>query len=215
MTFTLDNIFTVRRETVVADPAPEGQKPASATLTPSYFDVARLRLGTGYDLGEAGRKRHLELYSRRPMLDLMADMSVTPAPWIGFSGKVYISPYTGDVTRSDQTVTLSNARWGSWSVGHSSRNWQYDYARKVQRDSLWDIQFENSLSLLTNTVNLHLFPRWNVGYYSSTNLRDGETYERRVSLMYSHQCFNLVGQYVDKGRERSYRFSIELLGIND
>ncbi|HJA08054.1 MAG TPA: LPS assembly protein LptD [Candidatus Mailhella merdigallinarum] len=215
MTFTLDNIFTVRRETVVADPAPEGQKPASATLTPSYFDVARLRLGTGYDLGEAGRKRHLELYSRRPMLDLMADMSVAPAPWIGFSGKVYISPYTGDVTRSDQTVTLSNARWGSWSVGHSSRNWQYDYARKVQRDSLWDIQFENSLSLLTNTVNLHLFPRWNVGYYSSTNLRDGETYERRVSLMYSHQCFNLVGQYVDKGRERSYRFSIELLGIND
>lgn len=114
----------------MADPAPEGQKPASATLTPSYFDVARLRLGTGYDLGEAGRKRHLELYSRRPMLDLMADMSVAPAPWIGFSGKVYISPYTGDVTRSDQTVTLSNARWGSWSVGHSSRNWQYDYAAK-------------------------------------------------------------------------------------
>ena len=54
-----------------------------------------------------------------------------------------------------------------------------------------------------------------MGYYSSTNLRDGETYDRRVSLMYSHQCFNLVGQYVDKGRERSYRFSIELLGIND
>lgn len=215
MYLTLDNIFTTRRETVVATPAPRDEKPTSATLAPSYFDMARLRLGTGYDLGEASRNRHADRYSRRPVLDLMADMTVSPFPWLGFSSKIYVSPYSGDVTRSDQSVTLSNARWGSWTVGHSSRNWQYDYARKVQRDSLWDIQFENSLSLLANTINIHVFPRWNVGYYDSTNLRTGENYERRFSLVYAHQCFNLVGQYVSKGKERSYRFSIELLGITD
>lgn len=215
LTFMLDNIFTVRRETVVAGQAPRGEKPTTASLIPDYFDVARLRLGTGYDVGEAGRNRHLDLYPHRPWLDLMADASLSPVPWLALSTRNYFSLYDGSITRSDQTVTLRNARWGTWSVGHSSRNWQYDYARKVQRDSLWDIQFEDSLSLLTNDINLRLFPRWNVGYYSSTNLLTGENYERRVSLMFAHQCYNLVGQYIAKGRERSYRFSIELLGIND
>lgn len=209
---TLDNIFTVRRETVVAGKNPDDQE--SASLVSSYFDLARLRLATGYDLSEATRTRHLERYSRRPMLDVMANLSISPAPWLSFSGKVYVSPHSGDVTRSDQNLTLSNARWGSWSVGYSSRNWQYDYARKVQRDSLWDIDFEKSLGLLTNSINFHLFPRWNMGYYNSTNLRSGETYEQRFSLTYAHQCFNLIGQYIHKGREHSYRFSIELLGLN-
>lgn len=211
---TLDNIFTVRRESVVTAQNPDSQESALASLVPSYFDLARLRLATGYDLGEATRTRHLEKYPRRPLMDAMADLSVSPARWLSLSNKVYVSPHSGAVTRSDQHLTLRNERWGSWRVGYSSRNWQYDYARKVQRDSLWDIDFEKPLRLLTNSVDFHLFPRWSVHYYNSHNLRSGETYEQRLGLVYAHQCFNLIGQYIHKGREESYRFSIELLGFN-
>ncbi|MCH5276596.1 MAG: LPS-assembly protein LptD [Desulfovibrionaceae bacterium] len=214
MMFTLDNLFTVHQESVVATPNPDSQESASASLVSTYFDMARLRLRTGYDVSEATRTRHVEQYPRRPMLDVMADLSTYPAKWFGISGKIYVSPHSGDVTRSDEALSFYHERWGSWSVGYSSRNWQYDYASKVQHDVLQDIDFEQSLSLLTNSINFHLFPRLNLSYYNSFNLRSGEAYEHRLGLIYTHQCFNLVGQYIHKGREKSYHFSLELLGFN-
>lgn len=215
MLFSVDNLLTVRRQAVVADPAPQGQQPTTASLVPEYLDFARLRLGSGYDIGEAGRTRHIDLYPRRPMLDLFADLTISPTSWLSFWTQTYLSLYDGDITRSDQGLSLTNARWGTWSLGYSARNRYYDYARKVQRDSLWDIQFEEPLSLLTSDITLHLYSKLHAGYYTSTNLRTNRNYERRFSLFYTDQCYTLIGQYVSKGKERSFQFSIQLLGIND
>lgn len=212
--FTLTNLFTVRRQTVVTAPAPAGQPPSVASLASDYLDIARVRMGLGYDLAEASRNRHRQLFPRRPFTDLMLDATFYPRPWLSFWTQTYLSLYGHGVTRSDEGLTLIHNRWGSLSMGYSARNRYYDYRRQVQYENLEDVWFEDSLSLLRNEINLTLSPRWHVGFLTDTNLNTGRTYERRINLTYIDQCFRIMAGYLSSGRERSFRIGIELMGIN-
>lgn len=210
--FTLTNLFTVSRQTVVAETGANGQ--AVASLRPDYLDILRVRFGMGYDFNEAGRTLHLDVYPRRPVTDVLGDVEFTPLPWLSFWARAYVSVYGDGITRNDQGITLSHPRWGSLSTSYSARTELYDYINRIQYHNAGDIRFDQPLELLNNTAVLNLSPNWQIGLLSSDDLNTGDNYERRVSLSYIDQCYRLTGRFVSKGREQSWQFSIELLGLN-
>ncbi len=209
----LNNLVTLRRNTVVADTPEDGTAPVSASLLPEYIDAFRLNISGGYDFEEAQRTRYRDINARRPLMDTSARMEVSPRQWVNLWSVLYYSMYDKGVTRSDQGLTLNHQRWGSMSFGYSQRSRDYDYRRQMQYDNLEDINFSQKLSLLTSTFNLNLSKQFSLLLSDYTNLNTGRTYERRVGLMYTDQCYRLVGRYIYTPRESSFQFSVQLLGL--
>lgn len=214
LSFSLTNIITARTQSVVANAAGDGQIPTSASLLTEYYDVARVRLGFGYDIGEADRRRNLRLFPRRPVTDLILDVSYSPFNNFSIWGQSNFSMYGHGFTRNDIGLSVSNARWGVASFGYSSRNRYYDYRRQAQRENPLDIQLSQPLNLLRSEILFTPSPQWHVSFINDMNLDTGRNYENSLRLTYIDQCYQLSGRVTLKGREKSFQFSIALLGIS-
>lgn len=214
LSLSLTNLFTARRQSVVADAAPSGQSPTTASLLTDYYEVARVRLGLGYDIGEASRNRNLKLFPRRPITDLTLDISYAPLPNLNLWAQSSLSMYGKGFTRNDVGLTLINDRWGAASFGYSSRNRYYDYRRQAQRENPLDIQLSSHLNLLRSEILFTPSPQWHVNFINDINLDTGRNYENGLRLTYIDQCYQISGRFTLKGREKSFQLSISLLGIN-
>lgn len=204
---SVTNIFTARRATV------SGAR-GTYTTSESYFDPVRWELATGYDIDEAGRQDYRDIYGRRPWMDAYSYLEFSPLNWLSLWNRLYVSMYGDGVTRSDTGATLSNARWGSWSVSYSTRSKYYNYLDEMKRDNINDMRFTSEQRLLTNTFSFR--PTGNISLYYQTqdNIETGKNYERRFGIGYYHQCFHLLGAIHSKARENSYRVILELPGLD-
>lgn len=217
ISFDITNFLTIRKHSVIAPEVHEenDSTPPKAELVTDYQDIFRIRLGGGYDFQEARRTRYLDHYERRPGMDLMADMAFSPSDWLIFHGQTYYSVYGDGITRSDISLQLNNARFGSWLLGYSNRSEHYDYLHYVKHENFADIHFPERVNLLSNEIFFKPSSRWLLGVLSNVNLKTGKFYETKLSLSYLHQCYRITGRFTSKGRERSYQFNIELLGFNE
>ena len=204
---SVTNILTAKRDTV------SGAK-GSYKTTESYFDPVRWELATGYDIDEANRNEFRDLYSRKPVMDAYSYLEFQALDWLSLWNKVYVSMYGDGVTRSDTGATLSNARWGAWSVSYSTRNNYYNYLDEMKRDNLSDISFTPRPRLITNTFPFR--PTSKLSLYSLTqdNIETGKNYERRFVIGYYHQCFHILGSIQSKAQDNSYRLILELPGLS-
>ncbi len=204
---SVTNIVTARRETV------SGSK-GSYKVSQSYSDPFRWELATGYDIDEANRNKFRETYSRKPLMDTYSYVEFRPVSWLNLWNRSYISMYGDGITRSDTGTTLSNARWGSWSLSYSTRNKYYNYLDEMKRDKLSDMRFTNPQRLLTNTFTFRPTGKVTLYYRTQDNLITGKNYERRFVIGYYHQCFHLLGSVQSKARDNSYRVILELPGLS-
>ena len=122
--------------------------------------------------------------------------------------------YGEGVTRSDTGATLSNSRWGSWSVSYSTRDENYNYLDEMKRDNLSDIRFTSPQRLLVNTITFRPCSNITLFYRTEDNIETGRNYERRFVIGYYHQCFHILGSIQSKARDNSYRLILELPGLN-
>ncbi|HJD96492.1 LPS-assembly protein LptD [Mailhella massiliensis] len=201
------NILTARRETV------SGAKGNYKTGT-SYFDPVRWEIATGYDIDEAERTKYRNLYGRRPWMDAYSYLELRPVNWLSLWNRLYVSMYGEGITRSDTGATLSNARWGSWSVSYSTRDKYYNYLDEMKRDNLSDMRFTSPQRLLTNTFTFRPWSNISLYYRTQDNIETGKNYERHFAIGYYHQCFHLIGSIQNKARDNSYRVILELPGLN-
>lgn len=215
LSLDITNLFTVRKNVVMADPAPEGQAPVSASLVPEYQDIFRLRIGGGYDFEEASRTKYRNAYERRPLLDLHAELEFNISTWLDAWSKSYLSLYGNGFTRVDTGLRFTNDRWGSWDVSYSKRNRFYDYRRQMQYDNIQDIHTTEALSLLNNSLNIRVSSRFSLLLSDYTNLRTGKNYERRVGIAFSDQCYRIIGRYKHTPKDDSFQLVVELTGLFD
>lgn len=201
------NLFTARKETV------SGAQ-GSYKVSESYFDPVRWEIATGYDIDEAGRTRYRDLYGRRPWMDTYSYLEFNPLNWLSLWNRLYVSMYGEGVTRSDTGATLSNRRWGSWSVSYSTRDENYNYLDEMKRDNLSDIRFTSPQRLLVNTITFRPWSNITLYYRTEDNIETGRNYERRFVIGYYHQCFHILGSIQSKARDNSYRLILELPGLN-
>ena len=122
--------------------------------------------------------------------------------------------YGEGVSRSDTGATLSNSRWGSWSVSYSTRDENYNYLDEMKRDNLSDIRFTSPQRLLVNTITFRPWSNITLYYRTEDNIETGRNYERRFVIGYYHQCFHILGSIQSKARDNSYRLILELPGLN-
>ena len=201
------NIITGRRSSVAG-------KNGVYESHDTYVDPLRWELTAGYDIDEAHRTKFIKKYSRRPMLDTYSSLEFRPADWLNLWNRLYVSMYGDGITRSDTGVTLSNARWGRWSLSYSQRNRFYQYVTQMKSDSEKNMSFTREQRLLTNTFYFRPLNNISLHYLTTENLVTGKNYERRFTIGYHHQCFNILGAIHSKGRDNSYRIILQLPGLN-
>ncbi len=205
--FSLTNVLTARKTTVTEENGRFATKD-------SYVDPVRWEVATGYDFEEASRTNFVNKYGRKPLLDTYSSLEVTPAEWLSFWSRVYVSMYGDGITRSDTGVKLSNARWGAWSLAYSQRSRYYDYITEMKRDNESDISLTTTRRLLTNVFQFRPLNNISLYYLTTDNLVNGKNYERRFVIGYHHQCFNILGSIHSKGRDNSYRVILQLPGLS-
>ena len=205
--FSLTNIVTAKRETVT------GAKGNYRTNT-SYFDPIRWEVATGYDIDEANRNEYLDRYERKPLMDTYSYLELRPVNWLSLWNRLYVSMYGDGITRSDTGATLSNARWGSWSMSYSTRNKYYNYLDEMKRDNLSDMRFTSPQRLITNYFTFRPFKNISLYYMTQDNIETGKNYERRFIIGYYHQCFHILGSVQSKAKDNSYRLILELPGLS-
>lgn len=204
---SVTNIVTARRETV-------SSARGSYKTTESYFDPVRWEIGTGYDIDESGRTDFRDVYSRKPLMDTYSHLEFAPVDWLSLWNRIYVSMYGDGITRSDTGATVSNARWGSWTLAYSTRDKYYNYLDEMKRDNVNDIHFAMDQQLLTNYFTFRPTEKISLSYMTQDNVKTGRNYERRFVIGYYHQCFHILGAIQSKARDNSYRFILELPGLN-
>lgn len=218
VTASLSNIVTRKRATVAPGEDVEGQ-PGTASIAFDYLDLIRWRIESGYDFNEAKRTNYRDEYDRRPFMDVLSDLEFRVVDWAGYGGKIYVSPYDGEVTRQDHGVYFSAPGWGMWSVGVSQRSKDYDYRRRLRYENRDNIRPAEPVRLLYNTIYLNLGQEWGLSIADKRNMREGgkfgRSYEQDVQLSYTAQCYKFIAQYRSDSYEKSFTLMVELPGLFD
>ena len=214
LTYSITNIVT--RKGSLVSVAGKGDK-QELQRNSFYQDLLRWRIESGYDFQEERRDRYTDEYKRRPFMDILSDLELYPWPWVGYSGKIYVSPYDGDITRHDHNINLRYDNRMIWTTGMSFRNRYYDYRKQFQYEDWNTVQLTSRLNLLHNALTLNLTPEWSLTLDDYRNMRKGgsmgKTYDQSIDLAYNAQCYRIIGRYRYDGYDKSYSIMVELPGI--
>ncbi len=212
--YSITNILT-RKRAVVTVSEKDGQKKADVAY--DYHDIVRWRIESGYDFREAKRNRYLDYYDRRPQIDILSDLEFYLTEWASYSGKTFISPEDGELTRHDHTIAF---RWngiGEWVTGLSFRDKFYNYRYKLRYDDQDNIRLTTPVRLLQNRLNVNVTPQWHLSLLDYRNLREGgswgRSYEQSFRITYEGQCYRILGEYNYDGYDKSYSLMVEIPGL--
>ncbi len=203
LVYSLTNVLTRKRDTVTLAKDDKGNM--VPTKKASYTDLLRLRVEQGYDYREANRDSALEDFARRPMTDVLTELTVSPIDYLSVRARGNWSPYENDFTRQTLSMAVTWPTYGSVSVGYDSRSKLEEYTRRQAED----IQFI--------TLGATLGP-WGPFYLSGTYFYDYETlknHEMSLNLTYQHQCFSIMGRMYIEPQEKSYQLLVQLTGLGD
>lgn len=199
------------------DAAKDAEAPVPLQVTYDYLDILRWRIESGYDFNEARRANYLDQHNRRPFLDVLSDLELNFTSWFGYQSKLYMSPEDGELTRYDHTVSFTMPGWGRWTTGISVREKYYDYRRRFRYQDMRNVSLSEPVRLLQNHLNLSVTSNWSVNISDYRNLREGgkfgRSYDQDIDIVYSAQCYRLIGRYSYDGYDKSYSLLVEIPGL--
>ena len=226
LTYSITNILTRKR--AVQKPKPQNALHASplegvpaqaeSDVAYDYHDLVRWKLEWGYDFEERRRDEYLDLARRRPLKDILSELTLSPVDWFAYTGKTYLSPYTGALSRHDHTVSF---RWQdklSWSTSLDYRTEDYNRRESLRRP------FRNGRPNLTtpvrqlrNVITIQPVPNWALSLLDYRDLRKpgtlGSGYEKAATLSYRHQCYTLIFEYRYDNFDSSYSVFLQIPGL--
>lgn len=235
--YSLTNVFTRKEEVVSLD---QNKNPV---VTQNYYDFMRFIIQSGFDFKEAQRNSYLDKYPRRPVMDILFDLTLYPGKYIGLQTRTWISPYTGDITRHSNTLSLSEPSIGSVIVTYDEIRTLDEYRRRREFDVYhaydpmdifsstdrlqrlersWDVYApltESNLQLLNVELDLRYFKPFVFTVDTWYDFKKSEELETSLSIAYEHQCFKIIGTVKrepkdNKGkRENRYQISLALPGF--
>ncbi len=205
VTFSVTNVLTRKREHVVMsaddDPQPE--------IGVDYLDFLTVRFEQGYDFAEAERSDLVDLYSRRPVTDFLADTTLRLTPWASLNQKTWISPYLWEVTEHSHTLILGIPNWVKTSVGLDFQNSIKEYKRRDDDGNLFE-----DMNVLDLALELDLFGGLSVGAGYRTDIQREKDLEGTLSLSYTHQCFDITFSGTATPLENRVEAWVNLMGVN-
>jgi LPS-assembly protein len=199
LTYSVVNLFTGRRESVVRQAAGEELRVAT-----SYRDMLRLRFEQSYDLREATRDAELDAFERRPFSDLITEVNYLPRASLSLSSTTWYSFYDNRITEHEHMLRLFFSERASAYFG-------LDFLAEVDDDIRRRDQDE--LTILRLGGRVLLTPRWRVSLDNRYDLEQGENLETEVGLEFIHQCYALRAVYAHTPFEDRVEFKVDLMGL--
>ena len=205
LTYSITSVLTRKRDRVeAAKPAGDGEEPQGMVVT-DYLDVLRVKVEQSYDLREADRTEQREAYRRRPYSDILLEAQLAWDEHISLRNKTYWSPYDNSVTRQESGLNIAWAPYGSVYAGFDYRDSLDEYAR-YRADKIKSLVFRSSITAFDPlTFNL----TYRRDYERSKDV------ERSLDIIYTHQCFQLVGRLSSETGDVRYEFMVVLTGLGD
>ena len=223
--YSITNLLTVKRESVALD------KNKNPVIRDDYIDFLRFKLETGYDFDEARRTWRTDAYKRRPFMDILADITLTPGNWFSISSRTWWSPYNGDFTRLDSDVSVWEPGIGRVRVGLDSRRRPDEYKRwssdvlyrdlsllhrgLINESDLRINRYREPVDLLYADVQLDYFAPFSFSFQQWYDLRNNEGQETHLSVIYTHQCYQLEAYMWWDQHDENYGVSVRLPGFWD
>lgn len=188
--YSLTNLFTSKSGAVVPDPA----KPGQTMLDVDYKDILRLRLEQSYDFREASRQNKRGQYPRRPFSDLMADMQAPLTSWLTWNSKSWFSPYEGQITEHEHALYLSYK-------GKYYGRFGLDFLEKIDEYTRQD---QRRQRIARFDAGIKLTSQLSATFLYRADLEARTDLEKRLALLYEHQCYSL--ETVVSKTDRDWRF---------
>jgi LPS-assembly protein len=221
--YSITNLFTVRRENVELD------KDKNPVIRDDYLDLVRFKLEAGYDFDESRRTWRADAYKRRPFMDILAELTVTPGERFSTTNRTWWSPYNGEFTRMSNSISVWEQGVGRASVGIDSRRRPDEYKRwssdilyrdlsllhrgLIGEDQLLSNRYREPVDLLYTNVQLDYLAPLTFRFNQWYDLRVNKAQETSFSVVYTHQCFQLEANAWWDQYSESYGFFIRLPGF--
>ena len=200
ITYSLTNVLDRKRETVT----PLGEDGEGVQLSTDYLEFLRMRVEQSYDLREADRETEREEYARRPFSDVLGEATYNPQKWLWFTSRAFLSPYLGELTEWDQSVT---AEW----EGVAKATLAYNYLRSMDE---YKRQAREQIRQYRVAVDLTLSDRWSTGFVYNADQATGRDLEKTIKATYTHQCWNVTFSYTATPFEDRFEWSVALAGVS-
>ncbi|WP_176724156.1 LPS-assembly protein LptD [Desulfoplanes formicivorans] len=181
LTYSLVNLLTRKRMTVVNDPATQGN---STTTKADYLDFLRFKLEQSYDFREAARTEDTDLYPTRPFSDIEAELTIFPRKYLSLTSTSWYSPYLNRITEHEHTARIFLDDLASAYCGLDFVDREQEYPYKTNYLGTGDRS-----RILTLGGDVALPRNWFLAVDYKADLEDGQDLDRKMTLTYKHQCF--------------------------
>ena len=164
-------------------------------------------------------------------MDILADITLAPGNWFSVSSRTWWSPYNGEFTRMNNYITVWETGIGRASVGIDSRRRPDEYRRwstdvlyrdlsllhrgLIDENDLRINRYREPVDLLHADVQLDYFAPFSFTLQQWYDLRANEAQETHLSVIYTHQCYQLEAYMWWDQHDENYGFSVRLPGFWD
>ncbi|WP_462324755.1 LPS-assembly protein LptD [Desulfoplanes sp.] len=181
LTYSLTNLLTRKRMTVINDPATQGN---STTARADYLDFFRIKLEQSYDFREAERTEDADVYPTRPFSDIEAELTIYPKKYLSLTSSSWYSPYLNRITEHEHTARVFLDDLASAYCGLDFVDREQEYKYKTNYLGAGDRS-----RILTLGGDVALPKDWFLAVDYKADLEDGKDLDRKMTLTYKHQCF--------------------------
>ncbi len=200
--YTLTNVMT--RKKSVQTPAEGEEKGDAVAYGADYKDVLRLRLEGAYNFREATRDEDLDAYPRRPFSDILADVTLYYGDYVELRSRTWFSPYLAQITEHEQDLRLTWPEWGEAVLGYDYMDDIDEYTRKNQR----------VIRMVRASLAIWPVDYWRLELEYEADMELAQDVEKKASLTYSHECFDVTTVYSSTGLEDRVELWLNLTGVN-
>ena len=204
LVYSVTNVLTAKKERVVMV-KDEATGEMTPELSTSYQEVMSLRLEQSYDYREATRDQDREEYPRRPFGDVFSDLTFYLNDYLSLSTRNNWSPYEGEFVRHQSGVVLTAPDYGRLYVG-------YDIRRQIEE---YNRRYQNRINYLRTELDTANFGPWSLNVSYSQDYKNFDNRETEVGLIYTHQCFQIIGRVSVEPQEENYGLYIVLTGLGN
>lgn len=199
LTVSLTNLLTRKRATVVK----EGEKSPRKRFSIDYKDVAKLRVEQKYDFREAERESELDRYKRRAFSDTEVELAVGLTDYLSLSSRSFWSPYESRLTRHEHTVTVEHEGWGRLDTSLDFRESIDEYKRQEQ----------DRLKIFKAGLEVAYFTPFTFRTLYRSDIEKSIDLEKTLEVVYTHQCFELIGRASLTPGDENYTMMVKLPGL--
>ncbi|MDD5712346.1 MAG: LPS assembly protein LptD [Smithellaceae bacterium] len=161
----------------------------------TYREFLRLKLFQSYDIREVRREIDplIPTDERHPFGIIGGELDFTPCPYVTLSSRDRFDAEEGRWIQSNHDLTLTDGRGDKAVFGY-----------RYTADTLEEVNL-SLRAVLTSRIEAN--------YALKKNLRDEETVENSLGLIYHKQCWSVSVVYADASNDRSYSVSVSLAGL--